>query len=93
MFVTIVGLNNYLGIESFKIDQELILTKDLDNPYDDEAIKVLTLNDVLCGYIANSVCTVSRGTHSAGYIYNLIKDKQKCKICFIVDDKIIAKLD
>lgn len=92
MFITIVGIDYYLGIDSLHINQELYLEKDYDNKYDDEAIKVKTDSGVTCGYVANSVDSVARGAHSAGYVYELIKEKQKIKILFITDNKALAKI-
>lgn len=92
MYITITRSNNYLGIESYIIGQELVLVKDKDNRYDDESILVKTTTDAKCGYVANSVNSVARGTHSAGYIYNMIKDDQKCLVSFIVEDKVIAEI-
>lgn len=92
MYITIEKINDYLGTESLKIGQELILIKDVDNYYDDEAIKVLTINNATCGYVSNSTETVARGTHSAGYIYKDIKNNQKCIISFILNDCVIARL-
>lgn len=92
MYITITRSNDYLGIESYTIGQELVLVKDIDNRYDDESILVKTTTDAKCGYVANSVNSVARGTHSAGYIYNLIKDNQKCLVTFVIEDKVIAKI-
>ena len=92
MFITIAGVEHYLGIESLTIGQELLLKKEPNNRYDDESIKVETETGATCGHVANSVNTVARGTHSAGYVYNSINDCQRCKITFILDEKIIAEL-
>ena len=92
MFITIVGTEHYLGVESLTIGQELILIKEPDNKYDDESIKVETESGATCGHVANSVDSVARGSHSAGYIYNSVNDNQKCKIVFILDERVIAEL-
>lgn len=92
MFVTITGSEYYLGTDSYKIGQTLLLIKEPDNPYDDESIKVETESGAMCGHVANSVDSVARGSHSAGYIYNSINDNQKCKIAFILDERVIAEL-
>lgn len=92
MFITITGVEHYLGIESLTIGQELLLKKEPDNRYDDESIKVETESGATCGHVANSVDSVARGSHSAGYVYNSINDCQKCKIAFILEEKIIAEL-
>lgn len=93
MFITIVGVEHYLGIEALTIGQELLLKKEPNNRYDDESIKVETETGATCGHVANSVNTVARGTHSAGYIYNSIKDNQKCIIAFILDERVIAEIE
>lgn len=92
MFITIVEANCYLGVDSLYIGQELVLIKEPDNKYDAESIKIKTETGATCGYVANSIDSVARGTHSAGYIYNSIKEKQKCKIEFIVGETAIAEL-
>ena len=92
MFITIVGVENYIGTESLVIGQELFLKKEPDNRHDDESIKVVTDSGATCGHVANSVNTVARGSHSAGYAYCSIKEQQKCKVKFIVQDSVIAEL-
>ena len=92
MFITITCFEHYMGIESYKIDQELILKKDKNNSYDDEAIKVESENGATYGYVANSIDTVARGTHSAGYVYCSLKESQKCKVKFITQESVIAEL-
>lgn len=92
MFITIVGVEHYLGTESLAIGQELLLKKEPDNRYDEESIKVETKSGATCGHVANSVGTVARGSHSAGYIYNSIGDNQKCKVSFVINDSVIAEI-
>lgn len=92
MYVTITGSEYYMGIESYKIGQLLLLKKDEENRYDDEAIKVETPSGALCGFVANSVDTVARGTHSSGYIYSLINDSKQCEVKFILNNSVIAKI-
>lgn len=91
MFITIVGAERYLGIESLRVGQLLVLKKEPDNLYDDEAIRVETESGVKCGYVANSVDSVARGTHSAGYVYNSLNESQKCKVDFVINEKVVAK--
>ena len=92
MYITITGIGRYLGVESFRPGQYLMLKKDLENPYDDEAIVVENQSGVKCGYVANSRYTVARGTHSAGYVYRDINDGDKAKVLFIIDENIIAEV-
>lgn len=92
-FVTIDHIDEYGGANYFKIGEELFLKKDIDNDYDDEAISVYKMSESKCGYIANSVETVARGTKSAGRIYDKIKDNDTCVVRFITEDLLIAELN
>lgn len=69
-----------------------ILEKDLKNMYDDEAVMVKTKKGFHIGWVANSVDTVARGTHSAGYIYRDVDDGTEITIRFIGQDCIIAEI-
>ena len=94
-YITINHLDEYEGPSFFKVGETLILKKDKNNPYDDEAISVHKETGPKCGYVANSVHTVARGTFSAGRMYDHIKDEAKCRINFILqeEDCLIAKLE
>jgi len=92
IFITINHLDEYNGLSNIKVGDTLTLKKDLDNPYDDEAIAVYNLDDIKVGYVANSVCTVARGTYSAGRIYDKLNDN-KCIVKFIINDSVIALID
>jgi hypothetical protein len=91
IFITINHLDEYNGLSNIKVGDTLTLKKDLDNPYDDEAIAVYNLEDIKVGYVANSVCTVARGTYSAGRIYDKIKDNESFLVRFIGNDFMIAE--
>lgn len=82
-YITLIALNNYIDIKELTVGKELILEKDKENQYDDEAIKVIGTNLIKKGYVANSVHTKCKGTHSAGYIYNIFDDTCKCIVRFI----------
>lgn len=92
MFITITGIDQFMGFESIKVGQEFLLKKEIDNPYDDESILVENEKGVHYGRVANSVDSVARGTHSAGYVYESIKENTKCKIRFITENNAIAEL-
>lgn len=91
-YITICGINNFFGVESFKVGQILFLKKEIENAFDDEAIKVVNESDITYGYIANSVTSKAKGTHSSGYIYNTFKNMAKVEICFIIKGSVIAKI-
>ncbi len=91
-FITVNHLEEYGGLARLRVSDHLILKKDLKNSYDDEAIAVYTESCRRCGYVANSVCTVVRGTSSAGRIYDKIEDGDECIIRFISNDALICEL-
>lgn len=91
-YITIVGADNYVGIEALKPGIVLSLKKDKNNSYDDEAIMVTGNSEVCYGFVANSINTVARGTHSAGYIYNMLSENPSCEVLFVLEDSGIAKL-
>lgn len=92
LFATIVGLKNYEGNKVFKIGSIVKLVKEPDNDYDLEAIACESKYIGKTGYIANSAKTVTKGTMSAGRIYDKIDDVSYCKVQFVSTDSVIAKL-
>ena len=92
LYATVNHLEDYGGASYFRIGQEIILRRDRNNPYDDEAISVHDQNGTKCGYVANSVCTVARGTCSAGRLCEKISEEQPAVIEFILDDAMIVRL-
>ena len=81
--ITINHLDESENLLYLKVSDILALKKDKNNQYDDEAIAVYTKDNYKCGYVANSVHSVARGTYSAGRVYDQIKDETKCCVRFI----------
>ena len=77
----------------FRVGDVLTLKKDRNNEYDDEAI-IAYKENMKSAYVANSVSTVARGTYSAGRIYDMMGEEEKCVIRFILseEDIMIAEL-
>ena len=92
LYTTIVGLKNYEGNKVFKIGSIVRLVKEPDNDYDMEAIACENKYIGKSGYIANSTRTVTKGTMSAGRIYDKIGDISYCEVKFVSDDSVIAKV-
>ena len=92
LYTTIVGLKNYEGSKVFKIGSIVKLVKEPDNEYDLEAIVCELKYIGKTGYIANSVSTVTKGTMSAGRIYDKINDISFCEVKFVSNDAVIAKV-
>ena len=91
-FITITNIKEYIEIGMIKIGEVLHLKKEPDNAYDMESIMVENKNEIPIGHVANSVSSVVKGTHSAGYIYQSFKDSILCTVKFIYRDMIIAQL-
>jgi hypothetical protein len=94
IYMTVNHLGNYESISFLKPGDRLILKKDRNNVYDDEAIAVYK-DQVKCGYVANSVHSVARGTCSAGRLYDRIGDESECLVRFIMAEEgsLIAQLN
>ena len=82
-YITINHLDDYISANSLRIGMKLILKKDHNNPYDDEAIAAFSEHGNKVGYVANSVSTVCRGTGSAGFAYSLFDEETECIVRFI----------
>ena len=91
-FITITGINYYLGKTPFKPNRIVKLVKDTENDFDSEAIKVSQPFIGTVGYVANSIETVCDGTCSAGRIYDKIEDTAYAKVMFITNSFVIAEL-
>lgn len=94
IYITINHLDDYLPVMNLKVGDILTLKKEPDNLYDDEAIAVYTSENYKCGYVANSVSTVARGTYSSGRLIDRIKDKEKCVVKFVLVESeiVLAKM-
>lgn len=92
MFITINHIDEYVGFEFYRPGLKLTLKKETDNSYDDEAIAVYSDKSTKYGYVANSVSTVCRGTHSSGYVYQSMGDETKCIVRFVAEEFAIAEL-
>ena len=93
LFITVDHFDDCLGYTGFRVGEKLTLRKDHDDPYDDEAIAVYSDGGSRCGYVANSVTTVARGTYSAGRIYDEFEEETKCIVRFITEDMLIGELE
>lgn len=92
MYLTINHLDDFNSVYRFRIGDKLTLKKETDNPYDDEAIAVYDHHKIKCGYVANSVHSVARGTYSAGRILDLLSQEEFCFVRFIFQDILIVEV-
>ena len=92
IYITVNHLDDFNSTYMFRSGDILTLKKDPDNYYDDEAIVAYDKQRCKCGYVANSVSTVARGTYSAGRVYDKIPDEIDCEICFITEGLLIGRI-
>lgn len=92
IFITVDHIEEFKPFIDFKIGEVLKIGKETDNTYDDEAIAVFQELGVKCGYVANSVDTVARGTYSAGRIYDKFDTEAYCVVRFATDELLICEL-
>lgn len=92
IYLTVTHLENAPLKLHLRPGQYLTLKKDHDNPYDDEAVAVYTHRQLLCGYLANSVHSVARGTCSAGRVYDRIGEEAEVLIRFMPEESLIVEL-
>lgn len=91
-YITTTGMQYHFGIDAFKIGQKVYLEKDIENEYDSEAVRVMSECGNKLGHVANSVRTVAKGTHSAGWIGHMLTEKMQAKILFITGHSVIAEI-
>lgn len=92
IYITVDHIEEFKPFFNFRIGELLKIGKDTDNTYDDEAIAVYQELGVKCGYVANSVDTVARGTYSAGRIYDKFDTEAYCIVRFATDELLICEL-
>jgi len=92
-FITITGFKHYYGLTPFAIGNIVKCTKEPENPYDSEAIKVAMPVIGKMGYVANSPETIANGTMSAGRIYDHVKKQFYARVMFTTHTKVICKIE
>ncbi len=92
VFITLTGTKYYHGNEFLKPGMKVKLTKEPDNEYDKEAIKVSMKGIGDIGHVANSSYTVIGDSMSAGRLYDKIGDKATAKIVLVTPHGTICKV-
>lgn len=92
IYITVNHLDDFNTIYTFKPYDVLNLKKDHNNCYDDEAITAYSKQNYKCGYVANSVCTVARGTYSAGRLFDKFEEEINCVVRFIAESFMICEV-
>ncbi len=92
IYFTIAGTKHHYGQEFFEPKQEVKLTKEPDNEFDKEAIKVEMDGLGLVGYVANSPYTVQGESMSAGRLYDRIGEKAKGIVKYVLPQGVLCEL-
>ena len=92
VYFTITGMNHYHGSDFLKEGMKVKLTKEPDNPYDKEAIRVELKGLGKIGYVANSPYTVLGESKSAGRMYDMMKKKARGKVILVTMKGAVCKL-
>ncbi|ANE48660.1 DNA-binding protein [Paenibacillus swuensis] len=84
-------MQHHLGTGFVKPGQVIVLRKEPDNAFDQEAIKaeVTALGQI--GYVANSPHTVPKGCKSAGRIYDTFEEHLSGVVRFVLKDTAIVE--
>lgn len=92
IYFTIAGTRHHYGQEYFEPKMEVKLTKDPDNEFDKEAIKVEMDGLGLVGYVANSPFTVQGESMSAGRMYDRMGDTAKGIVKYVLPQGVLCEL-
>ena len=93
IFFTITGTGHYYGQEYFEPKMTVKLTKDPDNEYDKEAIKVEMEGLGQVGHVANSPYTVLGESWSAGRLYDKIGDCAEGTVLYVLPKGVLCRLN
>lgn len=93
IYFTITGTDYHYGHKFIEPGMLVKITKDHDNKFDKEAIKVEMEGLGLIGYVANSHFTVLGESMSAGRIYDKIEESAKGKVLYVLPKGILCILE
>jgi hypothetical protein len=93
VYFTLTGTKHYYGTDFIEPGTKVKLTKEPDNEYDKEAIRVDLKGLGKIGYVANSPYTVIGDSMSAGRMYDLMKKKAKGKVVLVTEKGVLCKLN
>lgn len=92
-YFTITGTQYRYGKKFFEPGMKVMLTKELDNEFDNEAIKVELEGLGLVGYVANSPYTVLGESMSAGRLYDKIGDTAEGTVLYVLPNGVLCFID
>ena len=92
-FFTVAGTGFRMGTDFMEKEMKVLLKKEKDNDYDNEAISVELEGLGQIGYVANSVGTRKGSTMSAGRLYDKIGDTAVGTVRYVFDDAVVCELE
>ena len=92
IYFTITGTKFRYGHDFLEPGMKVILTKEPDNEYDAEAIRVSLPGLGQIGYVANSPKTVAGESYSAGRLYDKIGDTATGKVVYKLENAVVCRL-
>lgn len=92
IYFTITGTHCRYGTDFFEPGMQVNLTKETDNEFDSEAIKVELPGMGKVGYVANSTRTRIGDSSSAGRIYGVIGDTAKGTVLYVLENGVVCEL-
>lgn len=93
IYFTVAGANHHFGQEFIEPGMLVKITKEPDNEFDKEAIKVEMDGLGLIGYVANSPYTVLGESMSAGRLYDKIEESAKEKVLYVLPKGVLCILE
>lgn len=93
IYFTIAGTNHHYGQEFMEPGMQVKITKEPDNEFDKEAIKVEMDGLGLIGYVANSPYTVLGESMSAGRLYDKMEESAKGEVLYVLPKGIVCILE
>lgn len=92
IYFTVTGTNYKYGTDFIEPKMEVKLTKEPDNDYDKEAIKVEMEGMGQIGYVASTYRTIIGESMSAGRLYDKISDTAKGKVKYVLGNRLLCEL-
>ena len=93
IFFTITGTSYRYGHDFIEPGMYVRITKEPDNEFDSEAIKVEMEGLGLIGYVANSPRTVVGESYSAGRLYDKIGDSAEGRVLYVLPKGVLAYVE
>lgn len=90
IYFTVTGTGHYFGSDFLKPDMRVSLTKEPDNDYDKEAVRVELEGLGTIGYVANSPYTVVGESYSAGRLYDKIGDTSEGTVMYVLNGGVLG---